>query len=184
MRGRFIDLTGKRFNRLIVINRAANIGRQVAWNCVCDCGNNKIVRGDHLTRSKVKSCGCLNSEQARINGRKNALSKGEAAFNALILDYKEHARERGLSFELSTEEFRNLTKLDCHYCGSKPFQIKYQKGYNGSYIYNGIDRFDNSIGYNIDNCVPCCKYCNRAKGVMEFDDFFTWISRVYINLKS
>lgn len=45
----FIDLTGKRFGRLTVIDRAPDkIGpkgyRETYWNCICDCGNNYIVQ--------------------------------------------------------------------------------------------------------------------------------------------
>lgn len=53
-----IDLTGKRFGKLVVVSRAENIGREVAWNCKCDCGNETIVRGNCLRRGSTKSCGC------------------------------------------------------------------------------------------------------------------------------
>ncbi len=62
-----IDLTGKRFGRLIVISREGSIGNHAAWRCLCDCGSETIVRGDHLRHGKTKSCRCLETEM-RNNG--------------------------------------------------------------------------------------------------------------------
>lgn len=63
----FIDLTGKRFGRLTVVERAGDYisksGRKyVAWRCKCDCGNEKIAVGNRLKTGGVRSCGCLSSE--------------------------------------------------------------------------------------------------------------------------
>jgi len=46
-------------------------------------------------------------------------------------------------------------------------------------IYNGIDRVDNAIGYLTDNCVACCKVCNRAKLQMSKNEFFDHIKKIY-----
>ena len=59
-----IDLTGKRFGRLVVIRRASDQiqpnGRKVKqWLCKCDCGKEAEVRGSALTSGNTKSCGCL-----------------------------------------------------------------------------------------------------------------------------
>lgn len=56
---KLIDLTGKKFNKLLVLERAENIGKKVAWKCLCDCGNETIVEGYSLKTGKTKSCGCL-----------------------------------------------------------------------------------------------------------------------------
>lgn len=66
--GKLKDLTGQRFNRLIVTGRAPNQyslsgNRQIMWYCDCDCGTkNKIIAGSHLRSGATKSCGCLGSE--------------------------------------------------------------------------------------------------------------------------
>lgn len=70
-----IDLTGKRFGRLAVLNRATNDhGRPARWNCLCDCGNKTTVVGTHLRRGESKSCGCLQKELVGIRARKHGLS--------------------------------------------------------------------------------------------------------------
>lgn len=60
--GKFIDLTGQRFGRWIVLRRVPNIGNCHAWLCVCDCGTKKVVQGSSLLRGLSKSCGCLKIE--------------------------------------------------------------------------------------------------------------------------
>lgn len=57
------DLTGQRFGRLTVIGIHQTETRKTYWDCMCDCGNMKVVRSDSLQRGKIKSCGCLKKEQ-------------------------------------------------------------------------------------------------------------------------
>lgn len=66
----FIDLTGKRFGRWTVIERANDyIDRKghkfPAWKCKCDCGAERVVLGGNLAKGKSKSCGCLKDELNR-----------------------------------------------------------------------------------------------------------------------
>ena len=58
-----IDLTGQTFTRLLVLSEAER-GKdgQIYWNCICDCGNTKKVRSDHLRNRSIASCGCLKKE--------------------------------------------------------------------------------------------------------------------------
>ena len=58
-----IDLTGKRFGRLVVIQRATNSKEgRTRWLCKCDCGNERIILGKSLRNGRTQSCGCLNKE--------------------------------------------------------------------------------------------------------------------------
>ena len=61
----FKDLTGQRFGRLTVIDRADTQNGHVRWRCRCDCGNITIVKGIHLKNGRTKSCGCLIEETTR-----------------------------------------------------------------------------------------------------------------------
>lgn len=58
------DLTGRTFDRLTVIDRAADHiqasgRRRTQWNCLCQCGQEIVVSADNLTNKHTKSCGCL-----------------------------------------------------------------------------------------------------------------------------
>lgn len=65
---KLIDLTGKKFNKLLVLERAENIGKKVAWRCLCDCGNETTVEGYSLKTGQTKSCGCLRGKD--LTGQK------------------------------------------------------------------------------------------------------------------
>lgn len=53
------DLTGRKFGKLTVIDRAVNDKFGAAqWNCVCECGSKIIVRAHNLKRGIANSCGC------------------------------------------------------------------------------------------------------------------------------
>jgi len=178
--GKFIDLAGQKFGRLVVVERAEkpeNLKTEGSyWKCKCDCGNNKIIIGGNLRNGSIKSCGCLRVEMARKSSTK---SYGVASFNNVYYKYKKSARYRGYSFELTKNYFAKITKQNCYYCGIEPGQVEKNRVGNGNYIYNGIDRFDNSLGYTEENTVACCGNCNMAKRTMSYQDFLSWIERVY-----
>jgi hypothetical protein len=56
-----IELTGKRFGRLIVLASAPRT-YQTMWACICDCGKQVTVAGQYLREGHTKSCGCLRDE--------------------------------------------------------------------------------------------------------------------------
>lgn len=59
----FIDLTGKKYGRLTVLNREPNKKTHTdMWKCQCDCGNFIITRASSLKRGTTQSCGCLQKE--------------------------------------------------------------------------------------------------------------------------
>lgn len=66
-----LDLIGKTFGRLYVIERAENRSRKSCWKCMCKCGNIVFVEGTSLVSGDTKSCGCLNKETAKKNQTKH-----------------------------------------------------------------------------------------------------------------
>lgn len=169
------NLSGKRFTRLLVkgLSHQGSRGRAF-WLCVCDCGAEKSVASNDLTKGTTKSCGCYARDTSRSRGK----PYGHASFMSLYAHYSRQAFRRGYAFELTQEDFRKLTSSDCHYCGMPPSGKKLGRGYNGHYVYNGIDRKDNSRGYLLSNCVPCCKYCNVMKMDQSVDDFMAHVRAI------
>jgi hypothetical protein len=49
-----IEIIGQKFNRAIVLYRVDNIGKEIAYKCKCDCGNEFISQGKLLRKNKVK----------------------------------------------------------------------------------------------------------------------------------
>lgn len=173
------NLVGQKFERLTVVNKSerTNEVNAIFWYCLCECGNTTETTYYALLGGKARSCGCINTE---ITANRNKIEFGEAAFNALYNVYRKGAIKRKLDFSLTKEEAKKLFQGTCFYCGIEPSNIS--KGSNGNFIYNGIDRFDNAIGYTPDNIVSCCSQCNYAKRNYGFLDFKEWARRLAKNL--
>jgi hypothetical protein len=67
-------------------------------------------------------------------------------------NYVTTSKPRGLEFTISEDEFIEMVKTPCYYCG-----IIQEKGFNG------IDRLDSNLSYHKHNCVSCCEMCNMMK---------------------
>lgn len=63
---KLLDLSGKQFGKLQVIERVGTIGKHPSWLCKCECGKSCIVRGDHLRSGETGSCGCVMSQGNHI----------------------------------------------------------------------------------------------------------------------
>jgi len=93
--------------------------------------------------------------------------------------YIQSSIRRKLSFNLTKEEFMLFANGKCFYCGALPINTFHKTRANGDYVYNGIDRVNNKIGYEKGNCVSCCKRCNKMKETMTIKEFYTSIEQIY-----
>lgn len=74
------NLSGQKFGRYTVIklhDKRANRG-QTLWVCRCDCGNERLVMSQNLTRGNSKSCGCLCRENTSKANSTHRLTKHPA----------------------------------------------------------------------------------------------------------
>jgi len=148
---------GQKFGALKVLEiipRGAGSSRRIA--CLCDCGKNYEVNADRLFHGLTTKCySCANPKW---------FPGIESHIRAQYVNYRGGAARRGYDYQLTMDEFREIYLSDCFYCGISPAK--------------GIDRRDNSIGYLVENCVPCCKHCNLAKRDMSEKEFIAWIVRM------
>lgn len=98
------------------------------------------------------------------------------SINILYSKYTYDAKRRRIDFNLSLPEFTNLITNACHFCLEIGGNTLKYKGI--PFNYNGIDRLNNSIGYQADNCVTCCKWCNNAKSNHNLSKFIEQCSKV------
>lgn len=86
------NLTGKRFGKLMVIQKSDKNGRRLYWDCICDCGSNITVKGDVLRQELQQSCGCINSKTeiliANILKNNDILFVKQYSFNDLVSEYR------------------------------------------------------------------------------------------------
>jgi len=109
----------------------------------------------------------LNSLKKSRKGRSDAGVKRKKYDSNLPKQYRQYvtsANKRSIKFELTVEEFEEVTSGVCVYCGST------------SKI--GVDRIDSCDGYNIINVQPCCSTCNLMKFKHDEEFFLRHIVKV------
>ena len=150
-----------------------NTSLQSLWGCHCECGNFCTVTGQALRSGSTRSCGCI---------QRGPIAEETTCMKSAFRMYRSNARRRGLEWSITLDEFVSLTASECHYCGAHPGNLHKTISRARPFMYNGIDRADNSVGYNLSNLVPCCWKCNRAKGNSDRTAFEVWIKKVYFHL--
>lgn len=169
------DIIGRNFNKLLVVELYSIKNGVKQYTCTCDCGNTKIVSRQTLKCPKNKGCGC---------GKRNLSMKlpfGEAHWRYIEKSYSNGAKLRCLEWGLSRENVREICSKNCFYCDIEPQKIygaKANKSVNGLIKANGIDRVHNNVGYLLDNCVPCCELCNKAKKNLDYNEWTAWLKRI------
>jgi hypothetical protein len=126
-------------------------------------------------RNIIKRRGGKMRDMAEV-GTRARKDPGVSARNLTFKHNKAEAKYRGIVWDLDKDEYFRLNKENCHYCGTQPSNIK--KTSNGNYYWSGIDRVDPSKGYVLNNVVPCCKICNRAKSDLSYENFLQWVHRL------
>jgi len=73
---RYIDLSGQKFGRLMVISIAekATHGKTTQWLCKCECGKETFVHTAELRSGRTKSCGCLQKDVTIARNYKHGLA--------------------------------------------------------------------------------------------------------------
>jgi len=69
---------GLKFGRLTIISFAYKLKGKCFYNCICDCGTERVNQISTLKIGHTKSCGCLNIEQAKIGAKKKFKKHGTA----------------------------------------------------------------------------------------------------------
>jgi len=139
--GKFIDLTGQKFNRLTVTSIAPHQftsggNKMVCFYCVCECGNNITVRAVRIKNNHTKSCGCLRHEMSKSTEYKSWSHIKERCCNPNSKSFHRYGA-RGIKVcDRWLESFENFFND----MGEKPSKQ------------HSIDRIDNNKGYFPENC--------------------------------
>lgn len=150
--GAFIDLTGRKFGRLTVIERAGtNKHKKLIWCCLCDCGNKVNINGSQLHNGDTKSCGCLikdfnNSKRVAYKKHKERLyrvwaSMIQRCINPKVKAYKDYG---GRGIAVCDEWYKYLAFREW----------AKNSGYNPDARFSEctIDRIDVNGNYEPSNC--------------------------------
>lgn len=166
------ELTGQRFGNWTVIGRSQNMrSPSVRWSVRCACGQISSRQSTPLRRGTSTCCNVCAAKK---------MLKSSSEIRNRFSGYRANARSRGIEFALTVEQFTEITAKNCHYCDVQPkeFIRCRSKHHPQKYLFNGIDRKDNSLGYTPENSLPCCEFCNFRKGKCSYEDFISWMQRI------
>ncbi len=146
MMGKRLDLIGRRFTRLLIIEFShIDKNKHSHWKVLCDCGTKKTVDSSNLRRKLTKSCGCLNSEMRIETNTTHGMSytvthkswrhMKERCLNPKSKSYKDYGG-RGITIcKRWLDTFENFYED----MGEKPRRLT-------------LNRIDNDGDYEPDNC--------------------------------
>lgn len=152
-----IDLTGMIFGRLKVVKRDANDSHGTArWLCLCECGNEKVIRGDKLRTGEIMSCGCYQNECRKSNDRKAKIAKANTKHglsNTRLYYVYDNMIKR--CYDINNVKYKNYGQRGITVCD----EWKLDRGSFYEWVINSgyqdgltIDRVDVNKGYSPDNC--------------------------------
>lgn len=162
----FVDLTGMKFGRLTVIERAENYvlpssgKKRSQWVCECECGNKRIVQAGHLKSGHTQSCGCYNRDIVKEKRKTHGESKTPLYFvwksmrqrckNPNNSRYEDYGG-RGIDICDEWDDFLVFKEW------------AYENGYREGLT---IDRINNDLGYCPSNCriVDYAVQANNKRG--------------------
>lgn len=141
----FIDLAGQRFGSLTVVKFVGvDSGKQVKWECLCDCGTVITRSTEGVKKNKNKSCGCI--REKIIYKTKHGLY-GKRIYNIWKTMHSRCERENDISYKYygakgvtvcpewsDVEVFSDWANIN---------------GYSDTLT---LDRIDNAVRYEPNNC--------------------------------
>jgi hypothetical protein len=154
--GKFIDLTGKTFGRLTVIDRSANNKNgHTRWNCMCDCGNATIADAANIKNGNTKSCGCAKKDSGIISGKSKAIDLSGMVFSRLTVirryetitnrSYWECLCDCGRLTVVASHNLRRGTTSSCgclrRTANGLAWTIEHKRKWKADYILNPVIAF-------------------------------------------
>lgn len=149
--GKIIDLTGKKFGRLTILELVPkkikhDATRQAFWLCQCDCGNTHIAGSKSLRNGDTPSCGCITKERLTKHG-----GYGTRLYN--ILDKMKYRCNNDKSKDYKHYGARGIKVCNEWQDATNGFINFYKWATNNGYRNNlSIDRINNDGDYEPNNC--------------------------------
>ena len=169
----FIDLTGTRFGRLVVISHSKKVHRSDGegnlhfWNVLCDCGTVKEVGANALRSGDTTSCGCYHSERTTQANTTHGMSKTPEYNRFLAKKRRDKELLYDTEWTLSMENLLRSVFPTCVVCGmgSEEHYSKYKKSLHVDHV----NSLYSGAGLKPGNAVILCQHCNSVKNNRDLD---------------
>lgn len=169
----------EQYNEWTVLREYRGENGRVRVDVRCSCGRESSTDRLQITSGRSKKCKSCAQKEVRP---KTAIGPMPSA-RSVYVDYRHKAKDRGLGFELTFDEFLEVVRQQCYYCDREPSNLfKAKREGHEDFTYSGVDRIVNAEGYRVDNVVPCCKECNYSKRNMGINEFYQWACRIVMNV--
>jgi hypothetical protein len=139
---KLIELSGKVFGLLRVVDKSETPSRRPRWKCVCVCGNTHVAEGSELRRGRVRSCGCATNLLIGVANTKHGMSRSRA--------YKAWAAMKNRCLDVNRKDYGGRGITVC-----KRWLV-----FDNFYVDMGdppaghtLERKNNMRGYSKANCV-------------------------------
>lgn len=146
---RRLDLTGRRFGRLVATIREGSDGSGGAtWRCRCDCGQGKVISANALNKGRTQSCGCLRRDEMQSRA-----THGEAAPATRTTEYRIWSAMKDRCGNDKNKHYKNYggrgITVDQRWLVYESFLKDMGRRPGPGF---SIERRDNNIGYSKANC--------------------------------
>lgn len=166
-----IDLTGRVFGRLTVIEFAYRKKKRNYWKCQCTCGNTTIVRVDMLLDKKkpTHSCGCIKNELLIENGKNTRFKSTHGDSDKRIYNIYRGILDRCNNPKMAGYHNYGGRGIKCEWETYEDFKADMEESYYKHVEEYGndteIDRIDVNGNYCKDNChwVTHQEQCNNTR---------------------
>lgn len=136
---------GERYGQLVIESEVENKGDKRHFLCLCDCGNKKTVRLEHIRSGHTTSCGCLQRARTIESSTKHGdrstplysvwCDVKKRCLNPRATNYSYYGG-RGIKLCPEWHEYENF---------KRDMGAKYKQGLE-------LDRRDNDGPYSTSNC--------------------------------
>jgi hypothetical protein len=161
---------GCRYGMLVVKHRVKG-----GLLCVCDCGNEKVLKSARIRLKQVKSCGCLHKK----SGKDHHLFMGyEEIAQSVFNKIRAKAIDRNLSFSINIQELYGLYVNQNKLCAISGVPIKFKKNHKDEQTAS-LDRIDSNKPYTLDNVQWVHKKVNTMKWNLKQEEFLYWCKIIH-----
>ena len=122
---------------------------------------------EHISRKSLGNKNRLKSSPEALAAKR----RYDKSDRGIYARYRNDAnrRSRKFDFELTFSEFVSLINSSCFYCGKENCR--------------GVDRYDSSLGYTVENAVPCCGRCNEIKNDATVKELYRHLAKMVKHFK-